>query len=479
MPLNDFIVDLHCHPSIKPYGKSFGTNTFNSNRKRDLNSIWHHDPPSPKDKLLNRVFGLTKFRQSDFTSLYYGNVKVVSASIYPIEKGFVINKFGRSDFSDFLVNVVTEVGKERIDHIESMESYYEDLLNEYRFYKALDGHVVTINGQKVTYKLVKNYRDIETVIQDPGEVETIAVFLSIEGGHVFDCGLDNKPASRDEVLGNIQKVKSWEFRPFFITLAHHFYNELCSQAKSLSGIIEKLLDQSYGLEDERGFTELGYAALETLLNNDNQDQILIDIKHMSPLSRRQYIEHLKKHHPQLPLIVSHGAANGIKAFDNACIENKRTADKLNNSSINFYDEEIVSIAESRGIFGLQVDERRVASKKHLRKAAGNLTRRRILYNRSRLLWNQIQHTAAVLDNNGYYPWSIQSIGSDYDGIIDPINGFWTSEDLVVLDDYLLKHAYNYMNGDGKKLNSGNDTDPEEIIARVMSTNAMEFLRRNY
>ena len=411
-------------------------------------------------------------------SLYYGNVKVISASLYPLEKGFVINPHtGSSDFSDQVINLITGLGKTRIDHLQSMESYYEDLLNEYNFYKALDDHIMDIDGQKVKYKLVKNYNEIERILQDSGEVETIAVFFSIEGGHVFDCGLSNEPANRDTVLQNIQKIKGWEFRPFFISLAHHFYNELCSHAKSFFGIMSKLLDQNHGLEDRQGFTELGYAALETLLDNSNQDRILVDIKHMSPLSRRQYIEYLKNNHPQVPLIVSHGAANGLKAFDNNHIENKRTAYKLNTVSINFYDEELISIAKSQGIFGLQLDERRVASKTQLRRAAGNLTRRSILYNRSQLLWNQIQHIAEVLDRNDCYPWSIQSIGSDYDGVIDPINGFWTSEDLKVLDDYLLKHADNYMRGEGKNLNSGNDINPEEIVTRVMSTNAIEFLSR--
>jgi hypothetical protein len=101
--MNNFIVDLHCHPAMKPYGQSFknpsGTGA-NSSDSSDTTSIWHYDQPSLKDKLLNYVTGLTKFRQADFSSSLYGSVKVVTASLYPLEKGFVKNRLGSSQISD-------------------------------------------------------------------------------------------------------------------------------------------------------------------------------------------------------------------------------------------------------------------------------------------------------------------------------------------------------------------------------------------
>ena len=45
---------------------------------------------------------------------------------------------------------------------------------------------------------------------------------------------------------------------------------------------------------------------------------------------------------------------------------------------------------------------------------------------------------------GSLPWGIQSLGTDFDGIIDPIDGYWTAEQIDYLDDYLLMHAYNYV-----------------------------------
>ena len=485
MTPQNFVVDLHCHPAMKPYGRSFSsaqTIRQNSHDVTDPTSIWYYDPPTLSDKLFNYAFGLTKFRQSDISSSLYGQVHVISASLYPIEKGFVVNNLGTGVLSDAAVNLATGLGRDRLNHLQSMSDYFVDLNDEYNFYKQLNGRVMDIDRMKARYVLTKSFHHLEQLMSNPlPGVETLAIFFSIEGAHVLNCGLDpqNKPANQQEVLDNLDKIKRWEHPPFFITVAHHFYNELCGHAQSLSGFMSRVMDQNYRIDT--GFTPLGWEVVRSMLSKQNGPRILIDIKHMSPRSRHEYMNFLKQNyeHENIPLIVSHGAANGQYAFDNQRVVNKNTGHLLNPVSINFYDEELIRIAMSGGIFGLQLDERRVGSREALQQARGRLERRKILFHRSKLLWNQIQHIAETLAETGMFPWGIQSIGSDYDGIIDPINGYWTHEDMQFLDDYLLKHAYNYMQGEGKKLRVGNQTDPEEIISRVMHLNAMEFLKRNF
>ncbi len=50
-------VDLHCHPSLKPYSKSFKFNPQKVNKldagRKD--SIWHYGPPNKLEKFLNRL----------------------------------------------------------------------------------------------------------------------------------------------------------------------------------------------------------------------------------------------------------------------------------------------------------------------------------------------------------------------------------------------------------------------------------------
>lgn len=83
------LIDMHCHPGLKPYGRSFAHDKQNSPDASHTHSIWYNDPPNPADKLLNYLPpNLTKFRQSDFTAVCKGGVQVIGAALYPLEKGF-------------------------------------------------------------------------------------------------------------------------------------------------------------------------------------------------------------------------------------------------------------------------------------------------------------------------------------------------------------------------------------------------------
>ncbi len=157
------------------------------------------------------------------------------------------------------------------------------------------------------------------------------------------------------------------------------------------------------------------------------------------------------------------------------MQHPETAQKLQATSINFYDEELVMIARSGGILGLQLDERRVASEQTLKTTRHATRRHKIMHYRSELLWNQIQHILEVLDAEGLFAWDCMAIGSDYDGIIDPLNAFWTAEELPYLSDFLERHAYNYLLKDRIK-HDFNKLDAGAIVDRIMGLNALAFLK---
>lgn len=480
MHFNDEYIDFHCHPSLKPFGKSFnytptGIHISHRNSKR---SIWHYDPPSIFDKLLNYVTGLTKFSQANFTSLVKGGVGIVCVSLYPLEKWFVRNKMNNELLLDLAANFALGVGDKRIDYIQGISDYFKDVEAQYDFYMQLDGKIVQLPEGKFRYKLVKSFTEIENIKNQNasgGKVHTICIILSIEGLHVLNTGL-RKPFSEVEVLTNLEKIKNWEFRPFFTTIAHHFWNQLCGHAESLSGIILKFADQSEGLNS--GFTSIGRKVLERLVDDTDNKRIIPDIKHMSVQARKEYYEMLDSGNPKfrnIPVIASHAACNGLRSFDDPVVVHPNTAGKLNPVLINFFDEEIIRIAKSKGIIGLQLDERRIVNKKTLKKTKKSLKRNKIMHYRSELLWNQIQHIAEVLDAEGLFAWDCIVIGSDFDGIIDSLNGFWTAEELPYLADYLERHVYNYMLSH-KLVNPENVIDADEIIARIMSSNGRNFLK---
>tara|TARA_R110000751_G_scaffold102701_1_gene197606 strand:- start:231952 stop:233244 length:1293 start_codon:yes stop_codon:yes gene_type:complete len=430
------------------------------------------------------MVSLTKFTQTDLTALAKANTKVVIVSLYPFEKHFFGKKIlGIKGVTDVLVNLAASISQSRMDYIRSNNDYFADLMDEYQYYKQLHNQVVTVDGKIYTYRLVRNFKDIENnFAAETDSKKIINIILSIEGGHSFNTGLDmtKDMASRTEVIGNINAIKNWEHRPLFVTLAHHFYNELCGHARSISiGMLKK--NQDRGLNT--GFTELGIEAIDLLLDNTEGKRIPIDVKHLSTASRKAYYHLLdtKYASENIPVIASHGACNGkhsIVQWNKTDIPEHE--DWFCDIDINFYDEEFIRIARSNGIFGIQLDERRIGSSKAISESKIFFpNKRKQLRKKALLVWRQVQHIAEVLDRDGLFCWGIQCIGSDFDGIVNPINGLWTTENMKDLAEEMLNHAQDYLSKNLIVLKDFNRIDASEIVERVMHGNAMKFIEKNY
>ncbi|MDX2301499.1 MAG: hypothetical protein NW226_01810 [Microscillaceae bacterium] len=479
-------IDLHCHPTIKPFGRSFEAQLAHSADPKLKNSIWFRDRPNFIEKLINWTTSLTKFTQSDYTTLQKGNCKIICVSLYPLERGFFdIAKLnlGTGNISDALTNLVLGVSKKRIDFVQKNKNYFLDLDKEYRFLLARNNQSVKIQDKTYRYKLVSNFQEIQEGFLE----DTIYNILSIEGAHVFNCGYDpiNDPAAqrKEEVLENVRLVKNWEFPPFFITLAHHFYNELCGHEETFTGIVKTAIgpNQKPGLGE--GITPLGYEVIRALLDSGTGKRILIDLKHMSIRARREYYDLLKTEdfiNQDIPLIVSHGAVAGQTDEKSGTSLGIPGADrKFLPEPINFFDFELIKIQQSGGVFGLQLDERRIATKAAIRKTRQlRLNKQKIAYHWSLLVWYQIQHIAEVLDRAGLLAWNITTLGSDFDGIIDPLSAFWNAETYPDLEQNLLIHAKEYLKKPNLRENF-NKISAEEIIHQVMYGNAANFLEKYF
>lgn len=479
-------VDIHCHPSLKPYSKSFKykppkQNALDAGRK---NSIWHYSPPTVLEKFVNRLVTLTKFTQTDMSALARSGAKVVIISLYPFEKHFLSKRvWGWKGLTDVLVNLAASISQSRIDAVMRHQDYYEDLESEYDFYKQLDNQVHKIEGVFYTYRLVANYAEIEeNQNSETKDKKIINIVLSIEGGHSFNTGLDMNKDTADpvEVLKNVKNVKAWNHKPAFITLAHHFYNELCGHARSISiGALKK--NQNRGLNT--GITELGMEVLERLLSSTNGPIIPIDIKHMSTTSRKAFYDLLdtKFEGETIPVIASHGAVNGRRSIVQwDATDYPEQAPYFNTMDINFYDDEIVRIAKSNGMLGIQLDERRIGSKKAINESKIYFpNKRKQLQKKSLLVWRQVAHIANVLKNEGLFCWGIQTIGSDFDGIVNPIKGLWTAENIKDLGEEMLHHATDYLENNRNRLQDFNKISAASIVERVLHVNAMEFLKENF
>ena len=472
-------VDLHCHPSLKPYGKSFDKERGkNSAKRKDGNSIWHYDSPNFFEKAIQLLCGVCKFTQADCSTLANGNVRVVCASLYPIERGFFKNDLGTGVVSDLAASFATSVGDKRVDYVQRVNDYFEDLVREYFFYRDGENEVVGTESGKFKYVIAKDYTTIEEHLGSSDK--TIIIVLSIEGLHVLHSDYDNPTEA--QALANLRAIKQWDHVPFFVTVAHHFNNHLCGHAKSLFDIIGKQTNQQLNMNEP--FFEFGKKIVRELLDEKNGKRILVDIKHMSARARKEYISMVMDqggefYGQNIPIIISHGAANGLRSMTERVIDIKETGSTFMDADINFYDDEIVAVAKSGGIMGLQLDERRIADKEAIKRLKNSMWITKIRHYRSTLLWNQIQHVAELLDKKDLFAWDCLAIGSDFDGMIDPLNGYLTHETMVHLEEYLERHAFNYMQGRGKLLRPFNHIPADEIVQRVFHSNAMAFMRKHF
>ena len=478
-------IDFHCHPSLKPYGKSFKytptkQNTINSGRK---NSIWHYSPPNFLERQVSKLLTLTKFTQTDFTSLAKADCDVVVIALYPFEKHFLKKKMlGFKFVADLLVNLAAGISQKRIDYVRNHDSYYQDLNDEYNYLLQLNNFAQRINGIDYTYRLVSSYQDIlDNRSQSFSNRKIISIVNSIEGAHAFETGLDkdNNTAIEAKVLSHINNVKQWQHRPIFITLAHHFYNELCGHARSITiGLLKKT--QNRGLNTD--ITDLGFKVIKKLLDNQSGNRILIDIKHMSTASRKTYYNLLETEYAgeNIPIIVSHGALNGKRSIKEWNVSDSEMHKNFRDVDINIYDSEIIKIAKSKGIFGIQLDEIRIGSKRAIARSRVYWpSKKRRLKRKSLLIWRQVMYAAIIINKAGLFCLETVVIGSDFDGIINPMKGLWTSENMKDVRDHLIFHANNFLRDYSDTLIPINTISAEEIIDRVLFINAEKFLERNY
>jgi hypothetical protein len=196
------------------------------------------------------------------------------------------------------------------------------------------------------------------------------------------------------------------------------------------------------------------------------------------------ISALKSTESGMPLnIVSHGALNGKLHH---VTHNRVWKSGFNVASINFYFDEIQKIESSKGIFGIQLDERRIFNSKTkgeiYRKAKKNMTKygRPILRKNSYFIWRQIEHIALYLDVLDRNAWDIQALGTDFDGIIDPLNGWWSAEEIKYLGEYLVNHAKDFLNSERAIiLKSKNKLDEVTIVEKFMFGNAKIFIDTHF
>lgn len=475
-------IDFHCHATLKPYSRSFKKKSdagIQSTAVNSQRSIWYKEKLTDLKKIVNSLTSITKFTQADFTSAHNGGAHVLMLSIDPMERELILSKKGIEQLNSgkLLKNLVTGIGRPRIDHLFDLKNYFEDLERTRDFLLSLSGKKVTVKGKRLTYKVV----DSATAI-DFAAADTLYIVVTFEGAHVFRSilGTTDPATITQQVLHNVAKVKdpAWDVKPFFVAPVHHFDYGYCGRAASLTSGSAGKLAYDQKLNPKQKIEPLGLKLIDALLDNKNGRRILIDIKHMNVRSRRHFYQLLgsKYADQNIPIVASHGAMT----FTNY--------PNTDTDEINLYNEEVIKIAESRGIFGVQLDARRLKKGRYgsVRRGVKNGEDKRFL-KRSFYVWRQVEASAlAVYDKKAKHsdgtlvdPWGFQVIGSDFDGIVDPLDGFWTHEEIPFLRKFLVQQAAFFLKMPrAKALPDYDALDAETIVERFMFLNAKRFLEAN-
>ena len=477
--------DLHCHPAIRPLVNESPTMweaySYKPGKKRKLRKVLEAQLKGKRGSVYDQS-GMPKLQNGGmrlaFAALYPLEkgflLKKHLVQTNPMPGTRIRNVVNEN--RAVLLRLFTKFPLRTLDKL-AQEEYWTTAMREYKLYLNENDRAKAIaagSSQEVqalisdpafrlddliTYQpqgtyILADKNNPPSAIPD-GKVITL---LTIEGMGVIAQGAHENgqmfpPRVLDENL-ILERIKFLKKRTpvFFITYCHHFDNGLCGHARSMP-IKSKIL----GLDQEdriyKGFNELGSKLLRHLLavkknanghwTDDPQAgrRIYIDLKHMSLAGREEVMElvaNYNQNNPgKIPLIASHNGYAGIdlaemraRVADNASDE-KREKDKtqvfsrptphftrrlrFNSWSINLATEEIAAIVESDGLIGLSLEQNILGVK------FGDKLKDWKREDFTHLIVSQLCVMAEISGTPNF--WKHVAIGSDYDGLINPVDGY--------------------------------------------------------
>lgn len=488
--------DLHTHPTLK---------SFLSNGK--INS-WGF--------VGSKIMSHGIDSECNFTQMHIGKVKIAVVAIHPLERQFCAPLL----LKGLLPHFAPLDGKFLKAIQDGKISYYEMLKQELSLL-VKDQH---FEGK--SFQFINSFEDISEDVTN--------VVLSIEGGHAFkNIHSDNHEEVCKDILTNFREFKKLPLRLLFITLTHLAQADLCTHAFGMKMRI-MFRDKRFYPKGS-GLTECGKEFIREALSEENGKRILIDIKHMSLLSRKEFYELRKKEFPDAPIVASHMGIAGCSIYKlpihsvifrrrllNVMKERERYKVKyyklpgllntyFNPASINLYDEEIIEIVESSGLLGISMDRRILGfggtqkdffsfeefnnyykefiSKNRLIKTSDEIDINKEdefdeeeefavyakgskdPYHQFKYVCNNIIHIVKVA---GEKAWDCISLGSDFDGIIDTLEPVPTIIHYQELEKALTELLPIFIKEAKIPL-----VDVPVAVRKIMYENGYEFLKRNF
>ncbi|MBD0349941.1 MAG: hypothetical protein ICV65_02175 [Flavisolibacter sp.] len=348
--------DLHVHPSLKG-GISRDTVQYNA---------WEEIGLFQVSSVILKKFLQILNSQSTLTQLKSSGTVAV-ATLTAIERAFAKNFIIYFILADPLVSPLSRRKLKRLRRDQS--TYYNFFLSDLQ-------QIEDAKGKNGGYNLVKKYTDIQH-----GQLN---ILFSIEGVHSLQAVLDetSDAAKAISIISNFNNLKdNTNYRFLFLTLAHLTRQPACVQCLGVR--MKKLLDLFPEIDflpdpEKIGFQPLGKEIITIAYDSQKSPAILIDIKHMSLVTRLQFNElRIQNNWTHIPIIASHMGVTGLSyknlrikdiipgRDEKECDEifwyckNGFEGTKFNPWTICLYDEEIIIILESKGLIGISLDQRMI------------------------------------------------------------------------------------------------------------------------
>jgi microsomal dipeptidase-like Zn-dependent dipeptidase len=487
--------DLHTHPSLK---------SFLTNGK--INSWGFIDAEIMSNGLDS---------ECNFNQMKIGNVKIATVSIHPLERQFcepLLLKGVLPRFSPLDGSILKAIVKGKISYYSMLKKELAQLEKDQHF-------------ENRSFQFVNSFEDI---VDDKTNI-----VLSVEGGHSFlDIQSDNHDKVCEDILKNLKEFKKLPHRLLFITLTHLAHAHLCTHA---FGMKMRLIFRDKGFYPKGcGLTQGGREFIREAMRSENGRRILIDVKHMSLRSRKEFYDLRRIEFPDAPIIASHAGISGCsiykipihsvifrKRFFSIMKDRQRYKVKyhklpgllntyFNPSSINLYDEDIIEIIQSSGIIGISMDKRVLGFgeaqkdfysfeefntyyKDFIEKHKLVITKEEIEINKSDefdeeevtlydkepadpkhqfgYVCNNIVHIVKI---GGEKAWDCICLGSDLDGLIDTIDPIHTIANYHDLEKALTNLLPEFIKEAEIAM-----PDIQKVVKKIMYENGYEFLRANF
>jgi len=477
--------DLHFHPAFKPYLSDY--------RPRKRKNCWEK---------IGSAVGIVR-SQSSLDQAREGGLQLGVATFIAVERPMTCS---------FLLDHVAPLFTVLDDQMLDFPNYanYFDCLQEELAHLEKSQHCDPGHGR--TFKLLNSIEELEE--------DKLNLILAIEGGH----NLENFNTS---LLDNLRRLKQGPHRFLYLTLVHMTQYPLATHAYGMKLIKKNDQFKPAGF----GLTGLGKEVIDLAYDNRAGHRILIDIKHMSLVSRVQFYRHRReKGYGDIPILATHMGVTGIsrdprvitQQFSRPAVRRDdfvevhydrppgigqpgtNDATFFNPWSINLYDEDITEVLDSGGLIGLNMDQRILGANRvkgeyfssgelnyilsgykdtHIPEEyrEGDFSDEEIVVERElnerkhlRHLCNNILH---IVKAGGERAWQQVCLGSDFDGLIDPINCCTDAADFPKLEKKLTEMLPKMMAED--PTHDYDDSDIAQKVRGLMYDNAVRFLKQHF